>query len=146
MLHILLLSRLLLAAFVCLLLAQIVLIVFWSFYPPNNYQFPNATYPNATSANPYTIAGSVANETSPPFYPSPWGTGLGNWSAAYAKAVAFVSQLTLPEKVNLTTGVGYVAFPRGIGPKNADNCLAGSLNDVLDRMVCSPLHYLRPTF
>ena len=44
--------------------------------------------------------------TSPPAYPSPWGEGLGDWGAAYAKARDFVSQLTLLEKVNLTTGVG----------------------------------------
>ncbi|EMD01113.1 glycoside hydrolase family 3 protein [Baudoinia panamericana UAMH 10762] len=47
------------------------------------------------------------NNTSPPKYPSPWGTGLGNWSEAYAQARAFVAQLTLTEKVNLTTGVGW---------------------------------------
>jgi hypothetical protein len=34
--------------------------------------------------------------------------GQGEWAEAYQKAVAFVSQLTLAEKVNLTTGVGYV--------------------------------------
>ena len=44
--------------------------------------------------------------TSPPSYPSPWGSGAGDWGAAYEKAHAFVSQLTLLEKVNLTTGVG----------------------------------------
>lgn len=34
------------------------------------------------------------------------------WADAYAKAKAFVSQLTLAEKVNITTGVGYVSrFP-----------------------------------
>jgi beta-glucosidase len=32
--------------------------------------------------------------------------GLG-WDDAYEKAKAFVSQLTLLEKVNLTTGVGW---------------------------------------
>ena len=32
--------------------------------------------------------------------------GYGNWSAAYEKARAFVCQLTLTEKVNLTTGTG----------------------------------------
>ncbi|CAL3965526.1 unnamed protein product, partial [Diplocarpon coronariae] len=41
---------------------------------------------------------------SPPFYPSPWMTGRGEWAEAYAKAKDFVSQLTLLEKVNLTTG------------------------------------------
>jgi beta-glucosidase len=33
--------------------------------------------------------------------------GSGDWAAAYAKAKAFVGQLTLVEKVNLTTGVGW---------------------------------------
>ncbi|SMR51995.1 unnamed protein product [Zymoseptoria tritici ST99CH_3D1] len=45
--------------------------------------------------------------TSPPKYPSPWGEGLGDWADSYEKARAFVSQLTLLEKVNLTTGVGW---------------------------------------
>ncbi|CAG8951136.1 hypothetical protein HYFRA_00006534 [Hymenoscyphus fraxineus] len=44
---------------------------------------------------------------SPPFYPSPWMKGTGEWSEAYAKAKDFVSQLTLLEKVNITTGVGW---------------------------------------
>lgn len=44
---------------------------------------------------------------SPPHYPSPWmdPNAIG-WEEAYAKAKNFVSQLTLLEKVNLTTGVG----------------------------------------
>ncbi len=33
--------------------------------------------------------------------------GQGDWADAYQKAKAFVSKLTLLEKVNLTTGVGY---------------------------------------
>lgn len=45
--------------------------------------------------------------SSPPKYPSPWGRGSGDWAAAYEQARAFVSQLTLAEKVNLTTGVGW---------------------------------------
>jgi hypothetical protein len=45
--------------------------------------------------------------SSPPFYPSPWmDPNADGWADAYAKAKAFVSQLTLMEKVNLTTGVG----------------------------------------
>jgi len=44
---------------------------------------------------------------SPPSYPSPWmDPQADGWADAYAKAKAFVSQLTLTEKVNLTTGVG----------------------------------------
>ncbi|KAL1861773.1 hypothetical protein VTK73DRAFT_6915 [Phialemonium thermophilum] len=46
--------------------------------------------------------------TSDPFYPSPWMNPEANgWEDAYAKAKAFVSQLTLLEKVNLTTGIGW---------------------------------------
>jgi len=49
--------------------------------------------------------------TSPPFYPSPWmKEDAVGWKDAYGKAQDFVSQLTLLEKVNLTTGVGYVLF------------------------------------
>lgn len=57
----------------------------------------------ATATNP----GAQSFQTSPPKYPSPWGEGLGDWADAYAQARAFVSQLTLVEKVNLTTGVGW---------------------------------------
>lgn len=46
--------------------------------------------------------------TSDPFYPSPWmDADADGWKEAYAKAKDFVSQLTLLEKVNLTTGVGW---------------------------------------
>lgn len=72
----------------------------------NRLQFPAATYPNGVSPNPITIAGSKSFAHSPPFYPSPWGSGAGDWQDAYTKARAFVKQLTLIEKVNLTTGVG----------------------------------------
>ena len=48
--------------------------------------------------------GALRDAQSPPKYPSPWGEGLGEWADAYAKAKDFVSQLTLLEKVNLTTG------------------------------------------
>lgn len=45
--------------------------------------------------------------TSPPHYPSPWmNPQAPGWEEAYAKAKAFVSQMTLVEKVNLTTGTG----------------------------------------
>lgn len=44
--------------------------------------------------------------SSPPSYPSPWMRGGNGWEDAYVKAKDFVSQLTLLEKVNLTTGVG----------------------------------------
>ncbi|KAK1833612.1 glycosyl hydrolase family 3 N terminal domain-containing protein [Podospora conica] len=47
---------------------------------------------------------------SEPFYPSPWmDPEAQGWQDAYAKAKEFVSGLTLLEKVNLTTGVGWEA-------------------------------------
>lgn len=67
--------------------------------------FPETTYPDAV--DPETKAGAQFGQTSPPFYPSPWiRPGVVGWEDAYVKAKAFVSQLTLAEKVNLTTGVG----------------------------------------
>jgi hypothetical protein len=47
-----------------------------------------------------------ADYISPPVYPSPYGApGLNDaWTDAYAAAADFVSQLTLVEKVNITTG------------------------------------------
>ena len=44
--------------------------------------------------------------------------GRGEWAEAYQQAIAFVSQLTLAEKVNLTTGIGYV-LQRVSGSKEA---------------------------
>jgi beta-glucosidase len=47
---------------------------------------------------------------SPPQYPSPWMDPEANgWEDAYAKAKDFVSQLTLLEKVNITTGTGWMS-------------------------------------
>ncbi|KAH0524204.1 hypothetical protein TsFJ059_006738 [Trichoderma semiorbis] len=69
-----------------------------------------------------TVLAGVASgqATSPPKYPSPWinsdfnwddpspvPTSGRSWAEAYDKAVQFVSKLTLLEKVNLTTGVGW---------------------------------------
>lgn len=69
-----------------------------------------AAAPLALAQN--STGNSTGNSTlqyarSPPHYPSPWGEGLGNWDSAYQQARDFVSQLTLTEKVNLTTGVGW---------------------------------------
>lgn len=67
--------------------------------------FPDATYPDAV--DPAATAGAQTLQSSPPFYPSPWMTGTGDWADAYAKAKDFVSQMTLMEKINITTGVGW---------------------------------------
>ncbi|KAI0023941.1 glycoside hydrolase family 3 protein [Xylariomycetidae sp. FL0641] len=43
----------------------------------------------------------------PEYFPSPWAVGgPDGWDDAYARAVDFVRNLTLLEKVNLTTGTG----------------------------------------
>ena len=44
---------------------------------------------------------------SPPFYPAPKGSWLADWSASYTKAAAMVGQMTLAEKVNVTTAIGW---------------------------------------
>ncbi|KAK9797888.1 putative Beta-glucosidase [Seiridium cardinale] len=41
---------------------------------------------------------------SPPVYPSPNASGLGDWNEAYTKAKNLLAQLTIEEKVNLTGG------------------------------------------
>ena len=68
------------------------------------------TYPEGVSPNPNAVAGAQSDQTSPPKYPSPWGSGAGDWEAAYKKAIEVVKQLTLEEKVNLTTGMPSVSF------------------------------------
>ena len=71
---------------------------------PSAAPYPNAVYPGFSVA--YAEAGAKFNQTSPPSYPSPWMDGSGGWADAYARAQALVKQMTLAEKVNITTGVG----------------------------------------
>lgn len=42
-----------------------------------------------------------------PYYPTPNGGWISSWSASYAKAAAVVGNMTLAEKVNITSGTGY---------------------------------------
>lgn len=44
---------------------------------------------------------------SAPYYPAPKGGWLPDWSASYTKAAAMVAQMTLAEKVNVTTSIGW---------------------------------------
>ncbi|RDW93778.1 beta-glucosidase [Aspergillus mulundensis] len=48
---------------------------------------------------------------SPPYYPAPNGGWVSTWAEAYEKAHSVVSNLTLAEKVNLTTGTGIFMGP-----------------------------------
>ncbi|KAL1859028.1 glycoside hydrolase 3 [Diaporthe australafricana] len=41
---------------------------------------------------------------SPPVYPAPYAKGLGNWASAFSAAEALVGQMTLEEKLNVTSG------------------------------------------
>lgn len=44
---------------------------------------------------------------SPPWYPAPLGGTVSSWADSYKKAAAMVGKMTLPEKVNITTGTGW---------------------------------------
>ena len=46
---------------------------------------------------------------SPPWYPTPLGGTHASWAASYAKAAALVRRMSLAEKVNVTTGVGWAS-------------------------------------
>ena len=48
---------------------------------------------------------------SPSYYPTPKGGWVPEWADSYAKAHEIVSNMTLAEKVNLTTGTGYFMGP-----------------------------------
>ncbi|KAI9887887.1 MAG: hypothetical protein M1823_000275 [Watsoniomyces obsoletus] len=45
---------------------------------------------------------------SPPWYPTPRGGTVPEWQEAYEKASAMVRRMTLAEKVNITTGTGWM--------------------------------------
>ncbi|KAL7813843.1 family 4 carbohydrate esterase [Trichoderma aethiopicum] len=44
---------------------------------------------------------------SPPWYPTPRGGSVRQWADSYQKAAEMVARMTLPEKVNITTGTGW---------------------------------------
>ena len=43
---------------------------------------------------------------SPPYYPTPLGGYVSEWTAAYQKAATVIRKMSLAEKVNITTGTG----------------------------------------
>lgn len=76
--------------------------------------FTTAQTSGYSSFNTTFDAQPVYGPGSPPYYPTPYGTGyspLGDWEGAYASATAFVRKLSLVEKVNITTGTGWTRGP-----------------------------------
>ncbi|KAI5450513.1 hypothetical protein NCC49_002970 [Naganishia albida] len=73
----------------------------------SNHTNPLYTYNYTSGIKINDTSVGVNNSFSAPFYPSPETRGAGNWTYAVEKARLFVSDLTLEEKVNLTTGVGW---------------------------------------
>lgn len=49
--------------------------------------------------------------STPDYYPTPLGGWINEWADAYNKAQKIVSNMTLAEKVNLTSGTGYLMGP-----------------------------------
>jgi beta-glucosidase len=52
-----------------------------------------------------------SNYSTPDYYPTPNGGWVSNWTDAYAKAQLVVANMTLAEKVNVTSGTGYFMGP-----------------------------------
>lgn len=65
----------------------------------------------SSSATQNARAGVPPGYNSPPYYPTPKGGWVQEWQAAYAKAAVVVANMTLAEKVNLTTGTGIFMGP-----------------------------------
>ncbi|KAI1876458.1 hypothetical protein JX265_003984 [Neoarthrinium moseri] len=52
-----------------------------------------------------------AGYVSAPYYPAPHGGWADDWAEAYSKAVDLVGQMTLAEKTNISSGVGFFMGP-----------------------------------
>lgn len=76
----------------CFLIVIVVLVVFWSILAGGGFLLYKK---------------SLLDGRSPPWYPTPPGGTVTQWAESYKKAQALVSKMTLPEKVNITTGTGW---------------------------------------
>jgi len=76
----------------CLLIVLAVLVVFWSIIAGGGF---------------FLYKKKPMDGQSPPWYPTPLGGTVSQWAESYKKAEALVAKMTLPEKVNITTGTGW---------------------------------------
>lgn len=59
----------------------------------------------------YKVGGVPSDGASEPWYPAPNGGTVEQWKASYEKAARIVRQMTIVEKVNVTTGTGWSMGP-----------------------------------
>ena len=76
----------------CLLITLAVAIAVWSILAGGGFWLYKKSPPHGQS---------------PPWYPTPPGGSVSQWSQSYKKAADLVNKMTLPEKVNITTGTGW---------------------------------------
>lgn len=55
----------------------------------------------------FAYKNGLVDGQSPPWYPAPLGGTVSTWAASYKKAHKMVQQMSLVEKVNITTGTGW---------------------------------------
>lgn len=60
-----------------------------------------------TSGGYWAYKNGLIDGQSPPWYPSPLGGTVSTWAESYKKAHKLVEQMSLVEKVNITTGTGW---------------------------------------
>jgi beta-glucosidase len=66
-----------------------------------------AVFFDTTQAGPVETRSDVpAGYYVPPYYPAPYGGWIESWADSYDKAKALVDEMTLAEKVNITSGTG----------------------------------------
>lgn len=76
----------------CLLTVFVVLAIFWAIMGGGGF---------------WLYKKAPLNGQSPPWYPTPLGGTVVQWSESYKKAAELVKHMSLTEKVNITTGTGW---------------------------------------